>query len=121
VITRSVLVLTWLGTGVAFCSTLMEAAKALTLDAASWGASSASPADASVTLAVLITSVAGTTGAAFRLVEHVARTSVDFNDQSTVPCSSRGPTEDGGSHGRGPPGIRTGHEGLDVGARTPVQ
>jgi hypothetical protein len=77
-ITRSVLVLAWLGTGVVFCSTLMEAVKALALDAAGWGASSAGPVDASFTLLVLITAVAGTTGAAFQIVEHVAAASDDL-------------------------------------------
>jgi hypothetical protein len=72
-ISRSVVVLAWLGTGVAFCSTLLESVKVVILDAGDWGASSADPAHASVTLAVLLATVAGTTGAAFRLVEHLGR------------------------------------------------
>jgi hypothetical protein len=73
-LTGSVLVLAWLGTGVAVCSTLMETFKALVIDPEGWGGSGAGPVDASLTLVVLLAGVAGTVGAAFRLVEQIAAT-----------------------------------------------
>ncbi len=73
-LTTGTLALVWVGTGVVFTSSLLDTLKTVALAPTAWGATNVGPAEATVTLFILLGALGGAIGGSMHLVEGAHRT-----------------------------------------------